>query len=256
MIEDRPHQTTGARAGGTLLVFTLDPARERARRRLLPGRLGSWEVALYRDCLDAALAAGRASGCRLSVCAPRRLPLADDVEQFAQQGAGFGERLRRAVSRRRPAPGRPLVVVGSDAPGLEPRHVAGALERLARQPDQLVVGPSPDGGFYLLAAAFPVDELLAEVAWRRCGARASLLAAARARGIAVSLLEPLADLDRAADLDGWLARRRAPGPSWLRALADLLRQLRRPPRPLALGRTRPGSPVLVAARGPPLRAAG
>ncbi len=251
MSEDRQHQTTGDRSSATLLVFTLEPARERARRRLLPGRLGSWEVAIYHDCLDAALAAGRASGCSLSVCAPRRLPLADDVEQFGQEGSGFGDRLRRAVARHDPAPARPLVVVGSDAPGLEPRHVAGALERLGRRPDRLVVGPSPDGGFYLLAAAFPVDDLLAEVAWRRRGALSSLLAAARARGIAVSLLTPLADLDRRADLDGWLARHPLALPSWLRALAELLRRLRRPPRPTVLGRLRPGRVALVAARGPP-----
>ena len=251
MAEDRQHETTGDRNGSTLLVFTLAPARERARRRLLPRRLGSWEVAIYRGCLDATLAAGRVSGCSLSVCAPRRLPLPDDIEQFAQQGSSFGERLRRAVARRSPMPGRPLVVVGSDTPGLEPRHVADALERLARRPERLVVGPSPDGGFYLLAAAFPVDELLAEVAWRRRDTLSSLLAAARARGIAVSLLGPLADLDRRADLDGWLARRPAPSPTWLQALTALLRRLRRPPSPAALGRARPGRLALVAARGPP-----
>lgn len=241
----------GDRRRATLLIFTLDAAAERARRRLLPDRLGSWEMAIYRDCLDAALVAGRANGCHLKVCAPRRLPLAEDVEQMPQEGRGFGARLRHAVSRQRPAARRPLVILGSDTPGLEPRHVAEALDRLAGRPDALVVGPSPDGGFYLLATARPVDDLLAEVAWLGDGTLASLVAAARSRGLEVSLLEPLADLDRAADLDGWLKRREALASPWLRQLVALLRRLRRPPLPLTLGRPRLARVSLVTARGPP-----
>jgi 2-phospho-L-lactate guanylyltransferase (CobY/MobA/RfbA family) len=245
----RPEPTGRPRA--TLLVFTLDAASERARRRLLPGRLGSWELALYRESLDATLAAGRANGCELTVCAPRPLRLAGDVEQFAQRGRGFGDRLRQAVASQAPSPEQPLVVVGSDTPELAPRHVAAALERLGEDPDRLVVGPSPDGGFYLLAAARPVDELLDEVRWQRPDTLASLLAAARARGIEVSLLEPLADLDRTADLEDWLARGTAATAAWLRGLVASLRLLRRPVLPSTLGRPRLGRLATVPVRGPP-----
>jgi 2-phospho-L-lactate guanylyltransferase (CobY/MobA/RfbA family) len=251
MAFERPSREPADRRRATLLVFTLDAAAERARRRLLPDRLGSWELALYRDCLDTALEAGRANGCDLRVCAPRRLPLSADVAQFGQRGRGFGNRLRHAVARQPPSSERPLVVVGSDAPGLEPRHVAAAIDRLGRRPDRLVIGPSPDGGFYLLAAARPVDELLAEVTWRRSDTLASLLAAAWKRGIEVTLLAPLADLDRAADLDGLLRRRRAPSLPWLRHLAALLRRLRRPLLPPTLGRPLPSRAAIDPARGPP-----
>ncbi len=248
---DRPRALPSGRHRATLLVFTLDAECERARRRLLPGRLGSWELALYRESLDTALAAGRANGCALTVCAPRRLPLTADVEQYAQEGRGFGIRLRRAIHRREPSPRRPLVVVGSDTPGLAPRHVAVALERLAERPDRLVVGPSPDGGFYLLAAARPVDDLLAEVRWLRSDTLASLIAAARRRGIEIVLLSPLADLDRAADLEAWLKGRVAPMFPWLDALLALLRRLRRPPLPPRLGRPLLARVARRPARAPP-----
>ncbi|MFQ5351093.1 MAG: DUF2064 domain-containing protein, partial [Thermoanaerobaculia bacterium] len=150
-----------------------------------------------------------------------------------------------------PSTGRPLVVVGSDAPGIAPGHVAGALARLAERPDRLVVGPSPDGGFYLLAAARPVSELLAEVRWLRGDTLASLMAAARTHGIEVALLAPLEDLDRAADLQGWLARGVAQVSPWVRALADLLRRLRRPLLPPTLGRPLGVRVTADPARGPP-----
>jgi glycosyltransferase A (GT-A) superfamily protein (DUF2064 family) len=251
-----PDPTIDPSAGpgrATLLVFTLDAAGERARRRLLPAGLGAWETALYRDCLHTALAAGRAAGCSLAVCAPRHLPLSEDVTQFEQHGSGFGDRLGRALGRFRPSATRPLLVVGSDTPGLTGRHLAEALARLADRPGQLVVGPSPDGGFYLLAAARPVEELLGEVRWLRSDTLESLRAAARARGIEISLLAPLADLDGAADLDAWLARGAARLSTWLRWLAAQLRGHRRPLATRRLGRPRRYSPARVPARGPPRR---
>ena len=251
MPPERPCPVPAGRPRATLLVFTLDAASERARRRLLPARLGGWELALYRESLGAALEAGRATGCRLEVCSPGRLPLPADVRHLAQEGRGFGARLRRAVARQAPAPERPLVLVGSDVPGLAPRHVAAAQDRLAERPDRLVVGPSPDGGFYLLAAARPVDELLGEVAWLRRDTLASLLAAARRRGIEVALLEPLADLDRAADLRAWVERNAVPAFAWLRRIVAELRRLCRPPAPASLGRPLPARVPVTPARGPP-----
>ncbi len=247
-----PDPTSSAPASRpTLLVFTLGPRRERARRRLLPSRLAAWELALHRDCLAAALAAGRANGCRLRVCSPRRLAPAGDVEHRPQAGGGFGERLRRAMAGERPSATSPLVVVGSDAPGLGRRQVAAALAELSRTPGRLVVGPSPDGGFYLLAADRPVDDLLAAVAWRRSDTLASLLAAAHSGGVEVTLLEPLADLDRAADLGRWLAGLRRLPLSWLDALRRLLRRLCRPPLPPVVGRLRPAAARAARGRSPP-----
>ena len=248
---DRPPATTAGRHRATLLVFTLDAHAERARRRLLPSRLGGWEASLYRESLETALGAGRANGCGLAVCAPRRLRLPAEITQLAQEGSTFGARLRQAVARVEASPERPLVVVCSDTQELAPRHVGDALNRLAERPERLVVGPSADGGFYLLAAARPLVELLADVRWLRRDTLASLVAAAAARGIEVSLLEPLADLDRAADLDGWLKRRRATPSAWLERFLAVLRGLRRPLSPPVLGRPLPVRVPVRPARGPP-----
>jgi len=242
----------------TLLVFTRGARRERLRRPLLPGRHAAAELELRRHCLESTLAAGRAAGCRLEVSSPAPLTLPGDVRRSRQHGSGFGERLEAACRSAAASAAGPLVVVGTDVPGLSADHLRQALHALAADPASVVLGPSPDGGFYLLAAARPLPGLAALTRWCRHDTLARLRAALAAAGRRVVLLAPLADLDRRGDLERWLARApRRPLPALWRAvvrrLVELLDRLLRPlpapppnlPRPL---------PVAVRApRGPPRR---
>lgn len=214
-----------------LLVFTLGPVRESRRRQLLPPRWGDVEQRLHQACLDEALVAGREAGCRLRVSSPDSLELPADVERAPQSGLGFGDRLRTAMTTALEE-GGPVVLVGSDVPGMSAGHVSRTLELLQEDPDRVVLGPSPDGGFYLLAAARSLDEALRQVAWCCQGTLASLRRALQRAGRPVVLLAPLADLDRRADLERWLAvAGRAPSIVWhalRRLLGQLLAVLRRP----------------------------
>ena len=255
------------RSAATLLVFTLGEECESRRRRLLPSSFGSLERRFHRACLDRTLAAGRAAGLKLQVSSPNDLVLEADVERRQQRGADFGERVRRAVAEafaasqsptasHSPAGDAPVVLVGTDVPGLDEGHLRRTLDLLDGAPERVVVGPSPDGGFYLLAAARPFGDALQEVQWCCRSTLRSLRRALRRAGRELVLLPALADLDRRADLERWLARRRRgvrrlAGLSWRRlvaTLAALLAELRRPFAVLA-------DPVLepVPVRVPPLR---
>jgi uncharacterized protein len=206
----------------TLLVFTRGPGAEVRRRRLLPGRHSEAERALYEACLGAALSAGREAGCRLVVSSPVDLALPADVERFEQRGRTFGERLAAALESAGPGP---VVVVGADVPDLTARPIERALAELAADPNRAVVGPSPDGGFYLLAVARPLAGLLGRVRFGRKDTAASLEQSLAAAGFSVSrLAHRLTDLDHAADLSGWLARPGATD-SWLTQLRGALREL-------------------------------
>lgn len=213
----------------TLLVFTLGPAPERRRRCLLPAPYGDREEALYRACLDEALAAGRSAGCRLAVSSPEPPPLPADVRPMFQAGSGFGSRLADAFDAAGPAPDAPVVVVGTDTPGLSPDRLGRALELLdsteAGEAERVVVGPSPDGGLYLLAANRPLAPVLRRVCWRCRRTLDDLRRVLAEAGFEVVLLDPLADLDRPADLDGWLRWRAAGSAEALRRLAHALARL-------------------------------
>ena len=277
----------------TLLVFTLGAAGERARRPLLPAAHGQAEMELRRGLLESALAAGREAGCRLRVSMPgaarRRADLAADVHHVPQEGESFGERLELACRAARAeaedvdhgasdafdsphpsATSAPLLVVGADVPGLAAHHLRTALAALDADPDAVVLGPSPDGGFYLLATARPLPGLAGLTRWCRPDTLARLRRSLRRTGRRVVLLEPLADLDHRKDLERWIAApaRRAPDPttgptsvaglqalwrSLLRRLARLLADLRRPPTRRQPRHLRPALVPVRSPRPPPRR---
>lgn len=271
-----PHSQSSSprpRAAGeraTLLVFTLGAEAEARRKRLLPAQLGESETGLYRACLDAALRAGRVSGCRLEVSCAGVLDLPADIISTLQRGLGFGDRFARAFDAAHARAGArgPVIAVGTDTPGLSADHLAQARDALAptageddpHRDGRVVIGPSPDGGFYLLASDRPLGHLLRRVRWCRSTTLEELRRQLTAAGLEVILLEPLADLDHRADLERWLAPRRRYADGvvapltrrWAVVIVRLLAALRRPPSPQTV--RRPGRRHTPARRGraPPL----
>ena len=121
------------------------------------------------------------------------------------QGAGdLGRRMGRMFAALPPGP---VVIVGSDIPDLDRRHVAAAFERLAQA--DLVFGPALDGGYWLIGArgAARRGDLFRGVRWSTGHALADTRANVP-RGRRVALLSELADIDDAAALAGWRAARR------------------------------------------------
>ncbi len=242
-----------------LLVFTLGASCERRRRSLLPAAWGRLEESLHQVCFEKALDAGREVGCRLTVSSPLDFELPPDVERLPQPGGDFGTRLDRALSRAFEESAGPVVLVGSDAPELSAEHLRRTLELLAADPELVVIGPSLDGGFYLLASRRPLSCDLAAVRWCCRDTRRSLRRALRREGRRIVLLPPLADLDRRPDLERWLAEECGVATAiWLhlcRAITSLLASLRRPsvapratcPRLLPLRLRRDRGPPLFAA---------
>lgn len=169
----------------------------------MPHRLRSWERDLHQAGLDAALQAGRAAGCKLLVSSPEELLLPPDATRLPQGSGSFGRRLATAIELA--CATGPLLVVGTDVPGLSADHLRRALRGLESQSNSVVLGPSPDGGLYLLAGQGLDPGLLAAVDWCRPTTRRDLKTSLASAGRPLFELEPLADLDHRADLERWIA---------------------------------------------------
>jgi rSAM/selenodomain-associated transferase 1 len=125
-----------------------------------------------------------------------------------RQGRGdLGARMRRPM-RRPPLglPPGPVVVIGSDVPGIRPRHVADAFRALGRHP--FVLGPAEDGGYWLVGArrrpAEPHD-LFRGVRWSTPHALADTLANL-GPGRTAALVATLPDVDDEAAWRRWRSR--------------------------------------------------
>lgn len=111
------------------------------------------------------------------------------------QGAGdLGDRLARVM---RSMPHGPVVVIGSDAPQVRAQDIAAAFAGLRRA--DVVLGPSFDGGFWLIGIRRP-DKCrpFGNVRWSSSFTLADVLG--NLAGRKVLLLETLEDVDDGASL--------------------------------------------------------
>ncbi len=115
--------------------------------------------------------------------------------RLAPQGKGdLGERMGRAVEE---ALGRPgvsrAILVGADCPSLGDRDL---IEAEARLDDaDVVIGPSVDGGYYLLGLKRFEIELFREIPWGTEKVLPLTLERCAAAGASVALLESREDVD-------------------------------------------------------------
>jgi uncharacterized protein len=81
---------------------------------------------------------------------------------FRPQASGdLGARL--AAAARAVEPGRGWIALGADCPRLGAEHL-GEASALVEQ-GELVVGPSEDGGYYLIGGPTPLPDLFSEIPW-------------------------------------------------------------------------------------------
>jgi 2-phospho-L-lactate guanylyltransferase (CobY/MobA/RfbA family) len=168
-----------------VLLFARTPGEEARAKRI--GRARSLFALARRRVRDAAALAG--ADLVLVGTGPHALP---------QRGRTFGERLGNAFADARALGYREIVAVPTDVPSLGLRQIAEAFARLRGQ--ETVLGPSPDGGVYLIGRRGDADALLLGVRWRTGFVLGDLQSNAQSNAGAAALLEPLADVDRLSDL--------------------------------------------------------
>ena len=194
--------------GTTLVVFTRYPVPGRVKTRLIPALGAERAAALHGELARCTLVAARearaTAGCVVEIHHDGGDPalmaawLGADVAYEPQVDGDLGRRLRfaaeSALARR---PGR-VVLVGSDCPQLEARHLVDAFAVLAMS--DVVLGPACDGGYYLIGLSCPAPELFDGIPWGTDRVLGRTMETIRTSGRKPVLLEPLADIDEPEDL--------------------------------------------------------
>jgi 2-phospho-L-lactate guanylyltransferase (CobY/MobA/RfbA family) len=170
-------------------------------------------------------------------------PGPEEARVLPQRGRGFGERLKNAFEDARAAGYAEIVAVPGDVPGLSEAQLSAAFRALETR--DIVLGPSPDGGVWLIGSRRTnLADLFDRVPWRTAGVFSTLVR--NAPGAA--LLDALADIDRPSDL-AMLASEPGLDPA-VAALLCSLRPVPVFPTRVRLARTLGFRPV-APARAPP-----
>lgn len=124
----------------------------------------------------------------------RKLAKKYGVEILPQREGDLGQKMNAAFSEF----GYPMVILGSDAPHVSERSLLDAHRQLSSK--RSVIGPSEDGGYYLIGLAEAADQLFVGQSWGTASVLNKTLEASISSGLELLQLEPLQDVDTWDDL--------------------------------------------------------
>jgi hypothetical protein len=151
--------------------------------------------------------------------------LAPGFALLPQRGPDLGARLYATLSGLLQQGHRAAIAVDSDTPTLPLDFLQRAVDLLSRPGPDVVLGPTEDGGYYLIGVRAAHRELFADVPWSTSEVAEVTLRRAAKAGLETARLPSWFDVDTAEDLErlrtslaaapatasqtsGWLASRR------------------------------------------------
>ncbi len=120
------------------------------------------------------------------------------VSLLAQSKGDLGQKMYHIFLKLGGGGYSPVVVVGSDLPTLQPSHLEKAIVCL--QSCEVCLGPSHDGGYYLIGARGAHKSLFEGVAWSTPTVLQATISRAKAAGLSLGLLDVCSDVDTVEDL--------------------------------------------------------
>ncbi len=188
-----------------LIVFARQPVSGKVKTRLGRDLSADLVLDLYKSMVKHAVRAARAvRGCRKIICyagggSPGFFERYEKVfELKRQRGADLGERMLNALGGCLGREGGKAVVIGTDCPGLSRKDILTAFSKLEKH--DIVLGPSRDGGYYLIGVKEPRPELFEGIDWGTGRVFAQTMARVRKMGWRAHFLRLRTDIDTLEDL--------------------------------------------------------
>lgn len=118
-----------------------------------------------------------------------------DQRLLAQRGKDLGERLHHVFVDLFRMGYDAIVVADSDSPTVPLASIEQAYEWLSGQNRDVVLGPSADGGYYLVGLRRPTEEIFRNIPWSTPAVLDSTLKRASESRLSVALLPQAYDID-------------------------------------------------------------
>ena len=196
------------RTSRAVVVFCKYPTPGTVKTRLA-ATIGDDEAArIYRQMVQSALKTVRETRCGASTLvffAPAEAR--DDMANWLgshhtyqpQVDGDLGDRMLQAFRYASANGIRQTVIIGTDCPGLTSNILQETFNKLDNH--DIVLGPTPDGGYYLIGANQPHPELFRDIAWSTEKVFPQTMKRIQSSGLSCVQLEKLRDVDTIDDLN-------------------------------------------------------
>jgi uncharacterized protein len=192
--------------GGSILVIMAKAVRAGAVKTRLAACLPPDAITgLYRCLLEDTMALAQSlDGVAAAVMCPAadveelRRMVDGDMQVVAQNGIGLAEALESVFERFSAEGPRRIIAFNSDTPHLPAAALRQAFDALGSC--DVVVGPTHDGGYYLVGATAAHPGLFAASAMGTASALEMLMVRARNLGLTVYAVDEFYDIDVSSDL--------------------------------------------------------
>ena len=125
--------------------------------------------------------------------------IAPDFRFYKQEGRNLGIRMHNVFKFAAQNGSGKTIIIGSDSPNLPPSYVEKAFKLLTRS--DAVLGPSSDGGYYLIGLKTPCLKIFEGIKWSAYGVFAETLKRLKEYGKKAAILKRWYDVDVPDDLD-------------------------------------------------------
>jgi len=191
-----------------LLIFIKNPVPGKVKTRLAAAVGPQKAYQIYLKLLSLTIDAASETGADRQVWYASYIDSDDfisepDFNKRKQIGEDLGARMLHAFKSGFNEGYKNIIIIGSDCPDVNPAVLEEAFSEL-REHD-LVIGPSADGGYYLLGMKNLYKALFGEIDWSTDRVLEQTLEKANSLSLSVACLPELNDIDTIEDLKkaGW-----------------------------------------------------
>lgn len=186
-----------------LMIFVKNPIEGSVKTRLGASIGSTNALQIYKKLLAHTRAVASSTNCKRQVWYSTMIDRRDEwdeklFDKRLQKGDDLGERMAAAFHKAFDDGHERVVIIGSDCFDLAPGHLQKAFKELETK--DAVIGPSLDGGYYLLGLSQHHERLFRNVEWSTSRVYDQTVSRFRELGISYSILEPLNDIDTIEDL--------------------------------------------------------
>jgi rSAM/selenodomain-associated transferase 1 len=190
-----------------LIVYLKNPEPGKVKTRLQPHYSPEEAARLYRGFIEDTVETVSSIGADRCWAAYTPADSRSEIEAFIpsdwnlapQVGDDLGSRMRQSLNASIASGADRAILIGSDTPSLPSSHITSALSRLENA--DVVLGPTYDGGFYLIGIRSTVPDIFSNVTWSTDNAFEQTAEGIRSKELMMSLIPPWNDIDTPEDLD-------------------------------------------------------